>query len=254
MRSEILTLPTGAVRCWRGGAGRPLILLHGGMGDAELHWSGLWDRLAERYDVIAPDLPGFGRSAALKRPNWLALVQWLDSVRTALSLEDVILVGTDFGASLARAYGGAHHYRTRGLVMINGGFLPGLVEQVLARVRPGAGVTGGKPSVLFSRERLTQMVADPAILTDRFVAACQANNAIVTLARRCALGPAPDREVVAHALILWGEHDRIHTLEQGRRLATAAKGLAFRVLPGCGHLPAVEAPEATAAALLAFLD
>src|SRR5258707_1408198 len=50
----------------RGGKGAPLIYLHGTDGLAD--WPGLLDTLAERFDVIAPDHPGFGGSEA---PAWI---------------------------------------------------------------------------------------------------------------------------------------------------------------------------------------
>jgi len=44
-------------RMWRGGSGDPLILIHGGVGDAELHWDANFEALGQHCDVIAPDLP-----------------------------------------------------------------------------------------------------------------------------------------------------------------------------------------------------
>ena len=51
MRSETIEVQGGQVRFWRGGRGAPLILLQGGMADAALHWSPIWDALAEQFDV-----------------------------------------------------------------------------------------------------------------------------------------------------------------------------------------------------------
>ncbi|RJS45650.1 alpha/beta fold hydrolase [Nocardioides cavernaquae] len=48
----------------RAGSGEPLILVHG-IGHRRQAWYPVFDRLAERYDVIAVDLPGFGESPAL---------------------------------------------------------------------------------------------------------------------------------------------------------------------------------------------
>src|SRR5438874_1894647 len=50
----------------RGGKGVPLIYLHGTDGLAE--WPALLDTLAQRFDVIVPDHPGFGGSEA---PAWI---------------------------------------------------------------------------------------------------------------------------------------------------------------------------------------
>ena len=49
------------------GAGRPLILLHGGLGSGEM-FGPVLPVLAERHLVIAPDLQGHGRTADIDRP------------------------------------------------------------------------------------------------------------------------------------------------------------------------------------------
>ena len=49
------------------GAGRPLILLHGGLGSGEM-FGAVLPALAERHQVIAPDLQGHGRTADIDRP------------------------------------------------------------------------------------------------------------------------------------------------------------------------------------------
>ena len=49
------------------GAGRPLILLHGGLGSGEM-FGPVLPMLAERHLVIAPDLQGHGRTADIDRP------------------------------------------------------------------------------------------------------------------------------------------------------------------------------------------
>ena len=49
------------------GAGRPLILLHGGLGSGEM-FGPVLPALAERHLVIAPDLQGHGRTADIDRP------------------------------------------------------------------------------------------------------------------------------------------------------------------------------------------
>ncbi|MDI3330341.1 MAG: alpha/beta fold hydrolase [Micrococcus sp.] len=46
------------------GSGRPLLLLHG-VGESSAYWRGVLSRLADRYTVYAPDLPGYGDSAPL---------------------------------------------------------------------------------------------------------------------------------------------------------------------------------------------
>jgi pimeloyl-ACP methyl ester carboxylesterase len=41
---------------WTGGVGDALLLLHGAWAGAEVHWAGVWDRLAADHRVVAPDV------------------------------------------------------------------------------------------------------------------------------------------------------------------------------------------------------
>ena len=50
----------------RRGSGIPLVLLHG-IGHRREAWDPIIDRLAEHFDVIAPDLSGFGQISGLRR-------------------------------------------------------------------------------------------------------------------------------------------------------------------------------------------
>jgi pimeloyl-ACP methyl ester carboxylesterase len=53
--------------------------------------------------------------------------------------------------------------------------------------------------------------------------------------------------VAAPTLVLWGEADRIVTPDYGKEYAAAIPGAVFRVVPGAGHLPQLENPEAVLA-------
>jgi uncharacterized protein YjiS (DUF1127 family) len=67
------------LRLWRGGAGRPVLVLHHDISTPDR--LPFYDALAENFDVIVPTHPGFGEP---ERPNWMrhardiaALYQWL---------------------------------------------------------------------------------------------------------------------------------------------------------------------------------
>ena len=236
------------MRCWRGGVGPPLVLLHGGMADAAFHWSAIWDRLAGRFDVIVPDLPGFGDSQGLPRSTIPDLIAWLDRLIAATERGAVGLVGNAFGADLARGYAANHPLNCQALVLINGGALPSLADRARASLGLGDGPASATPAY-----RARDMVADHALLTPDFVAACQGSAAINAMMRQAARGPAPRRIPTTHTLVLWGEEDQLTPPAVGLRLAAQLPNAAFRLIPGVGRLPQVEAPEETANALFAFL-
>ena len=248
MRAETLHVEGRRVRCWRDGVGPPLVLLHGGMADAAFHWSRIWDRLAGRFDVIAPDLPGFGESQGLPRSTIPDLIVWLDRLIAVADRGAVGLVGNAFGADLARGYAASHPLNCQALVLINGGALPSLADRARAALPLGDG-----PANAGAASRARSMVADHALLTSDFVAACQGSVAINAIMRQATRGPAPRRAPTTHTLVLWGEEDQVAPPAVGLRLAAQLPNAAFRLIPGVGRLPPVEAPDETADALFAFL-
>ena len=93
-------LPTGVIRLLMGGSGPPLMLLHNDIEGAT--WGEFHDRLADRFRVLAPDMPGWGGSARLdwaRHPRDLASVML--AVGRALAVRPYVLAGLGFGGWVA---------------------------------------------------------------------------------------------------------------------------------------------------------
>src|ERR671924_70033 len=87
------------VETW--GAGRPLVLLHGGLGSGEM-FGPILPALAERHQVIAVDLQGHGRTADIDRPIDVRLMaDDVAAVIDHLGLERPDLVGYSLGGGVA---------------------------------------------------------------------------------------------------------------------------------------------------------
>lgn len=101
----------------RAGSGEPLLFLHGGGGTRG--WFPFHAALAERFDVIAPEHPGFGDTA---RPElfdgWEDMVLHYDAFLRALNIENAHIVGTSLGAWLAANLAIHHPGRFRSVTLI----------------------------------------------------------------------------------------------------------------------------------------
>ncbi|HEX7269933.1 MAG TPA: alpha/beta hydrolase [Streptosporangiaceae bacterium] len=83
------------------GAGRPLILLHGGLGSGEM-FGPILPALAERHQVIAVDLQGHGRTADIDRPIDIRLMaDDIAALIDHLGLDKPDLVGYSLGGGVA---------------------------------------------------------------------------------------------------------------------------------------------------------
>ncbi len=107
------------------GHGTPLILLHG-YAETSLMWKPIIPSLAQRFTVIAPDLPGIGDSDIpadgldMKR----AAIRIHDLARS-LGVEHAEVVGHDIGLMVAYAYAALFPAEVTKLVLMDA-FLPGV--------------------------------------------------------------------------------------------------------------------------------
>src|SRR5882724_10587037 len=109
------------------GSGPTVILLHG-YAETSRMWRPLIPRLAERFTVIAPDLPGIGDSAipAGGMDMKTAAVR-IHGLARSLGVEKARVVGHDIGLMVAYAYAAQFPSETDKLVVMDA-FLPGVTE------------------------------------------------------------------------------------------------------------------------------
>jgi pimeloyl-ACP methyl ester carboxylesterase len=118
------------------GHGAPLILLHG-YAETSLMWRPIIPLLAERFTVIAPDLPGIGDSAI--PTNGLDMktsAMRIHGLARSLKVEKARVVGHDIGLMVAYAYAAQFPAETEKLVVMDA-FLPGVGEWEAVYNDPG---------------------------------------------------------------------------------------------------------------------
>jgi pimeloyl-ACP methyl ester carboxylesterase len=240
----------------RKGSGEPVVLIHG-IGHRRQAWRPMFDRLAERYDVIAVDLAGFGDSPRYAR----GIPYSMDNACRDLAanfhewgIDRPHVVGNSLGGAIALELGARKLASTvtalspagffdrlglaRALLIL--GFLR-VVTQVPDRV-----LRGVANSALGRRLTGAVLFAHPERLT-----AEDAYGDAVALKRakgffgvaRAGLRYSFDLEVDVPTTIVWGTKDRILPYRQSE---TAKKRLPYArhiALDGAGHVPMVDEPE-----------
>jgi pimeloyl-ACP methyl ester carboxylesterase len=107
------------------GQGKPLILLHG-YAETSLMWKPIMPLLAERFMVIAPDLPGIGDSAIPQDGlDMKTAATRIHGLARALGVQKAEVVGHDIGLMVAYAYAAQFPAETEKLVLMDA-FLPGV--------------------------------------------------------------------------------------------------------------------------------
>ena len=97
----------------------PVVLVHG-FGVSSAYWVPLAARLAESFRVIAPDLPGHGRSETPRRAMGVdAFADALLNFLNAAAVERSVIVGHSLGSQIALALAARHPERVERLVLVS---------------------------------------------------------------------------------------------------------------------------------------
>jgi pimeloyl-ACP methyl ester carboxylesterase len=257
------------MRYFVGGAGPPLILVHG-LGGAAANWTELAPLLARRHRLLVPDLPGHGGSEPL--PAVSGLEPFADRVALVAEAEGMLpapVVGHSLGGMVVLRLALRRPRDVTAIVLAaSAGLSIGNVWgrnvlSLFSRIRPGRVAARHRARVSRSPflRRLVfgfVSVADPVGLTDDAVEgflAAQLLHTDVDGAWQALRGDDPRQELAGigcPALVLWGAEDAQLPLgdafEYTRRLRAR-----LRVIPGCGHLLIGERPDVCDRAIEDFL-
>jgi pimeloyl-ACP methyl ester carboxylesterase len=270
-----------------GGAGPPIVLVHG-LGGSHLNWMAVGPRLARRARVVAPDLAGFGRTPPAGRSSGVEanaelLTRFLDRVAG----KPAVLVGNSMGGAISMLVAARQPQRVAGLVLVDPAVpvpigapvdrrllatfaayaLPLFGEWFTRRKAARLGPEGvvrellelccAEPArigpglwdahVALARERMATMPWAPDALVE-------AGRSLGGMLRRPAALRAVIRAVRAPALVVHGALDRLVPLAACLALARLRPDWTVEVLEGVGHVPQLEVPERFTAVVEGWLE
>lgn len=238
-----------------------IVLLHGS--NADLHtWQPWVDRLQRDWRVVRLDQRGHGLTGPAADGDYRreAFAGDVDRLADKLGLGRFVLAGNSMGGGIALEYALARPERLAGLVLVDAGGAPRLEEAkgnigfTLARI-PGVStvLSAMVPRALIDRS-LRQSVSNQAVVTDAAVDRYwellrYPGNRVATGMRFATpsepFTPAQLAAIRVPTLIIWGADDGLIPVSSARWLATRIPRARLEVLPGIGHLPMEEAPDAT---------
>jgi 3-oxoadipate enol-lactonase len=138
-----------ALYCAIHGSGAPLVLIHG-LGASGAIFRPLLPALANRYQVIVPDLRGHGQSRCLPGPDSLdRLAADVENLLDLLGARSCFVFGYADGGAVAQQFAHAYPHRVRGMVLACSYARSArtLREQIARRLRPALFRLIGAPGV-----------------------------------------------------------------------------------------------------------
>jgi pimeloyl-ACP methyl ester carboxylesterase len=248
----------------RRGNGSPLVLLHG-IGHRWQAWEPVLDALSSAHDVIAVDLPGFGRSPLLPegRYDMASAVQTCADIFEDMGLVRPHVAGNSLGAVMSL------ELASRGLVssataLAPAGFWSPRDRAWALRVLSLIRMSGRAPAPLreasvrnrFFRMALGSLLyGHPSRMTPEIMLAdalsmvgAQAFDLVAEAGRDYVYAaPAPTVPVT----VAWGTRDRILWPRQAKRAAALLPEARHEWLYQAGHVPMIDEPERVASLILA---
>jgi pimeloyl-ACP methyl ester carboxylesterase len=281
--SHRVRLPESQVNlhCYRAGDPQsPAVLLIHGLGDEADTWRKLLPALSETAHVIAPDLPGFGRSDKPRRSYTIEFfLQAILELTQTLPAAPMTLVGHSLGAMLSQAFALKYPERVSRLVLLAGGLaasvskidirtlaflVPGLGEWMYNRLRKDPISAYRSLLPYYSDfESLPQMERDFLYqrVNQRVWSDGQRDAFLSTLRNMARWLPAQQKSLSSQlesfevpTLAIWGEADQISDIANGHALKRLQPSARLVAVPGAGHNLHQENPQAVLEALAGIAD
>jgi 3-oxoadipate enol-lactonase len=237
----------------RSGIGKtPLVLVHGYPLDHSI-WAKLLPLLAADFDLILPDLRGFGRSGLVgTRFTMVDMAADIAGVLDHLGISRVFIAGHSMGGYVSLAFAHTFPQRVAGLGLIASQALADTPERKQARYEAAVRIsTSGveavatdMPPMLTSNQEvqrtLQELIAKqkPGGVAGALKAMAERKDMTMELSK-----------FRFPVVLIHGDADALIAIERARALKTILPEAELVELSGVGHMPMMEAPQAVAGAL-----
>lgn len=260
----------------RSGKGESLICIHG-FPTSSRDFAAIWPSLTERFDVLAHDLIGLGKSAKPNQPLPIRLqADIMEGLATRAGISEAHLLAHDLGDTiaqelLARQFEGSSKIKWLSCVFMNGGLFPEthralFIQKLL--LSPAGPLAAKLISEKSMKKSLTKIFSKAHPPTNEFIQETwkltSENNGISMLPRliRYIKERRINRErwvmPLANAVLpirlINGTEDPVSGKHAADRFAEVVPNADIVRLENSGHYPHVETPEEVLKAFFEFHD
>lgn len=236
----------------RRGAGTPLMLVHGFPLDHTL-WNETASLLEGDFDLILPDLRGFGGSTTIETPYLMSdMADDLAAILDHLGIGKTALAGHSMGGYVALAFAKKYPHRVSGLALVSSQTAADAPDRKEGRYKTaqdvaekGVEVVADAMTPKLSSNAEVQAFARVSILRQGKAGVIGALKAMAEREDSMPILSSFDFPVV----LIHGDADALIPLEKAQEIKEALPDAKLVILQGAGHLPMMELPGETADAL-----
>lgn len=236
----------------RRGTGSPLVLLHGYPLDHHL-WDDVAPLLVDTFDLIIPDLRGFGESSTVD--SFYAMEDFASDIAALLDqleIQKTAIVGHSMGGYVALAFARLYPERLSGLALVSSQVSADAPDRKEGRYKSAAEVADkGIGSVVasmtpkFTSNPKLQEFAHESMERQQPAAYI---GALKAMAERVDSTPLLS-SINVPVVLVHGDADQLIPIERAREVKTALRDAYLVEISGAGHMPMMEDPQKTAEAL-----
>jgi pimeloyl-ACP methyl ester carboxylesterase len=225
------------VHYYTGGRGEPLVVVHGGAGDAA-SWLDNFDMLIDNFTLFLPDMPGFGESHLLDcEHNIQTFTDFVDDFTHKLGLDKFNLMGHSIGGGVALNYALRFPGKVKKLVLISSLCLGREIALWIRLMSVPAEVIG---AVAISVLKTTKWMIDTLMIPVEFVmpfsrASVSLGSNITTLQEQTLVLSDRLSELTMPTLVVWGARDEIVPVKQAYAAAQVIPDCRLKIYENRGH-------------------
>jgi 3-oxoadipate enol-lactonase len=236
----------------RRGSGTTLVLLHGYPLDHTI-WERILPLLESDFDLIVPDLRGFGESPVSPTPYMLSdLARDIGALLDQLGIKQAVIAGHSMGGYVALAFATIFPKIVRGLGLVATQAAADTPERKIGRYELAQRLESN--DVAEVADSMPRLLTSDASLQARLKRLIQRQSAAGMAANLRAMAERQDSSSFLPGfkfpvVVIHGLADKLIPVERASNVMTAVKKGHLTIIDSAGHMPMLEAPQATAKAL-----
>ena len=236
----------------RSGKGNPLVLIHGFPLDLSI-WDSVVPLLESDFDVIVPDLRGFGESSTVDEPyNMLDFANDIAGLLDFLGVEKAAFAGHSMGGYVALAFAKEYPDRVSGLALVSSQAAADAPERKAGRYKTAKDVSDSGVDVV--SEAMTPKLSSNEKVQEFVNLLMKAQSPAGVVG---ALKAMAEREDFTDVLpqfsfpifLIHGDADLLIPIDRAKEIKSILPTAQLIKLKKAGHMPMMEFPKETAEAL-----
>lgn len=236
----------------RTGTGTPLVLIHGYPLDLSI-WDNVVPLLENDFDVIVPDLRGFGESSTVDTPySMLGFANDIAGLLDFLGVEKAAFAGHSMGGYVALAFAKEYPERVSGLALVSSQAAADAPERKAGRYKTardvaekGVDVVADAMSSKLSANEKVQEFVNLLIKAQSQPGVIGALKAMAERENFMSILPEFEFPIV----LIHGDADALISIDRAKEIKSIVPSAQLIKLKKAGHMPMMEFPKETAEAL-----